>query len=461
MKPSQLSTILGLALLSASGCGKAAPAQIQQELPDPAPTQAQALSDSIRQMDTASVFCKDENNCVPGAALLVAAHADRLERCTGFLVSNRILMTHRDCIPAELRHPGAACSNRIRALFPASPLARAETIDCDRVLSISDSLDPANIADLDYVFLSLKTAAARKPLKVSTDGVDTMELNVVRFEPTSVTEPIGKIATVKCKSVLRSSLLPSYTDSNSPVISLVGCDTPAGSGGAPVVDASGQVRALLQPPISGSTLGFVYGPQILDPLAFATNLTCVEGPIGDLSKTPPAGCLVKPNRASFLNAYLQNIASLESETRVLLSEKSKQWQPDSEFANVIRWKLASRIPPNKSLTSSFLDAQYFPVPDCFNDPEGWYRRFRTLFGLEVKHHETVKFNLPIWQVSLTRNSALQNQLSINLAGYPATTLDFEPKAVRHYNSGKVSLSTTVSGSDTIEFKADSLPRCSN
>ncbi len=451
LRVSALPAFLSLALFSASGCGKDAPAQIQQELPDPAPTQASSLSDAIRQMDNANVFCENEETCVPGVALLVAAHTDHLESCTGFIVSNRILMTHRGCLPVELRRAGASCAGRVRALFPSSSEARAETIDCDRVLSVSDPIDPENLAGLDYAFLSLKTPAARKPLKISTNGIDAMNLSVVRFEPTSVSNPIGKIAKVDCKSVQRTQDLPSYVDSDSPVVTLAGCDTPLGSGGAPVIDLSGQVRGLLQPPTANSAsqarVRDVSPPPVVISISFATNLSCISGPVSDLNKMPPVGCLDVPSRASFQNDNQQNVAHLETKIRTQLDDKAAQWQPGGSSANVIRWKLASRPSPDKSAPSSILDTQYYAVPDCFFDSTNWFKRFRIALGFEVKKHATLEFQLPIWHVILSQNSVLQNELQIVQLNTPAPNaiLDFNPKEVHKYQAGMVSFSVQSEG----------------
>jgi hypothetical protein len=238
------------------------------------------------------VICEDPKDCHPS---VVGILSDEENVCTGILVKPNLIATNLHCLPANLRHAGAHCKNRIRFSFPATAEFAEEFADCSSIISISSALKDTPLTP-DYAFLQLSHNSKRKPTKINTDGVaDNELLTIYKVDPF---DEIGMLRKITCGAAQGSMLNPLFKSAQSSVISLIPCNIVSGNSGSPLLSATNEVKGLVN---STGLPADLPSSLIRFQTAFASNFSCLNLPeIGILHKN--IQCQNSLDRASIQNA---------------------------------------------------------------------------------------------------------------------------------------------------------------
>jgi hypothetical protein len=238
------------------------------------------------------VICEDPKDCHPS---VVGILSDEEHVCTGILVKPNLIATNLHCLPANLRHAGAQCKNRIRFSFPATAEFAEEFADCNSIISISSALKDTPLTP-DYAFLQLSHNSKRKPTKINTEGVaDNELLTIYKVDPF---DEIGLLRKITCGAAQGSMLNPLFKSAQSSVISLIPCNIVSGNSGSPLLSATNEVKGLVN---STGLPADLPSSLIRFQTAFASNFSCLNLPeIGILRKNMQ--CQNSLDRASIQNA---------------------------------------------------------------------------------------------------------------------------------------------------------------
>jgi hypothetical protein len=367
------------------------------------PTDGQDTSKQL--LDQANVTCADAN-CPSSVALLALGTNSMAGSCTSFLISPTLALTNSHCVPNEVRTKTQAPADTMKLLFPittANPTM--ETVTVSEVIFYStinpESSDSAT-SDLpqpvigklpDYALLRLSQPITDRPfLTLSHQGVpDGIALTAYSVDPISQTAITGVLRTKTCQSLMNSAIQPSYTNAFTSIISFTGCEIIHGNSGSPLVDANGQVRAILHAAIdkNGENLiGAKYGLTSTDYLNLATNISCLSLP--GVQTPADAHCADAIPQLEFLDGINQitddNLKDPAMMTKVqdALDAKSADWVKSINFTNPFQWKV----------TGSSTKDQYFPLPSCYADKniESAYTMIIPRWTLYGKFDSTFRFD---------------------------------------------------------------------
>jgi hypothetical protein len=426
---------------SLQGCGHgeplaAAPSGVHSEL---AP--ATGLAHAQHLTHDAQVVCADSHGCPAGVGMVVAAFEDGVLRCTGALVGPDLLLTSGRCIPQDL---GADCGERIRFLLPEAGSARAQEARCAQVLSAGSE------ASSSYAFVRLAgPVSGREPLRMETGGLASgAAFSVPVVNPTSDTQAFGEIRLLSCKAIQKSAIFPAFRSDLSPVAALGSCLAGASALGAPVLDASGSVRAVVQGmalPREIQLDQVVYAPMLHDTqvsdFVYASSLACIQVP-GAAARDLPAACAQDkgaPAPAASLSLALTPEAL--SGAQATLSSQVWQWQSSSSPAaggGKVRWGVAPlAVSPIQSSS---------PVPSCFSGSAQWLGSYRHWY-IRGGYPSDAELDIqrPSYQVELDLNSFLQTLASVQVQGTSGLKLHFSPKDLAQSGQSTVTLTDRSTG----------------
>ena len=189
--------------------------------------------------------------------------------CTGFMVSDTIMLTAGHCIPADLRFQGAPCHGRLFAYFAVADKA-ADTHACKHIMAGSLLRDISK-NESDYALIELETSPGRPPLPISMEGVQDQQ-NYILHRMEFFQNRVISLTTIMTAQ-LNNIMHPSTQTPLSPTIIMTAAINNAGSG--PILNQNGYVVGILQPytpQISSQTLDKM--PTMM-PFHLVTNLAAL------------------------------------------------------------------------------------------------------------------------------------------------------------------------------------------
>ena len=206
--------------------------------------------------------------------------------CTGFLVTDTIMMTSAHCLPLDLRFQDMPCQGRIFAYFSATGNT-ADRFSCKRIVtgSLLDGILSKN--DSDYVFLELETSPGRPSLTLGTEGFQDQQ----SYTTHRIFLKSDDIRTGRHTTTLTAQLKSIITGNLSPIDSTVAMtgDAELRDVGAPILNKAGHAIGLIQAlhPIEKmhqwlTTKLLLPKFADMEPLLFATNFASLPA----LPKTP-------------------------------------------------------------------------------------------------------------------------------------------------------------------------------
>lgn len=228
---------------------------------------------------SATVRCGEgpDGACPEALAMLVADGA----ACSAFLIAPDLAVTAGTCLPADLRAAGRACDGRVKLRFAETSRQAALEVKCASVVAVHGAAERL----MDYAVLSLaQPITGRTPYEISRDGPE----NDQNYRLPRVEWDTGAHATLResaCKPVYSTRLLPQSRSRGSSVHLVADCSVGATAAGAPLIDASGKVRAVVQAPIDTQSkeaqlqylsMNMIEGQS--SPMVRATNLACIRLP---------------------------------------------------------------------------------------------------------------------------------------------------------------------------------------
>lgn len=238
-------------------------------------------SSSLRADKTSlhSITCQNKANCPEGLAKLVVTVGKDEWKCTGFLISKKILATNRHCLPEKnLSKQSVECHDTIRIHFAETKNHKSESNTCKKVLSFSDGQDAHNVANLDFAFLELETNSDRKPFPISHEGIKENE-KLVFWRVDGLTQ--STVRKDMCKAIYHSLLFPFTENPSSPVITLESCAAEHGNSGSPILNKDGKVVAILEGMNNQKNVDFFkekFKASQLENIIKASNLACIKIP---------------------------------------------------------------------------------------------------------------------------------------------------------------------------------------
>lgn len=354
------------------------------------------------------------NGTCPQALAISLARVDRakstlFQQCTAFLVAEDIVATNAHCVPEDIHAARAACAGRMSFHF-GSP---SETIACDRILSVTQE-SKSNLQP-DLAFIRLARSVKRTPLRLSRMGLsDEAKLTVLSVDPAVVNgRHVGRLRVHTCIAKQGSLLTPQFTNDFGNVATMA-CEMKLGNSGSPLLAADGTIRGVLHGFRTGTARtykGFKLPPSF-NPLAFATNVACVNAPL--FESEPPSACAVPPvKREDF-------VRRLEASTQVDLD------RPFAEWSRTSAPKLFSFA--NDDISSSGRKAA-IPNFRCVNALESWLEKSAADLGLDslTRNGDKVAmtFTLPLWGVQPSLDASERVSMAVAEIDRATTTLSFD------------------------------------
>lgn len=260
--------ILLVLAVALAACSRPTPGPEKIELPS---------ADKAKELQKRfSVQCKEKGGCPASVGMLVFAKDQAVGVCTVSVVGDNLIMTNRHCVQDVASTPGQSCSGDIVFKFPESDGYPEQTIDCDKLVSISHELDGAKERQ-DYAFLRTTKNIGRPKVSLSTQGFPNNEyFTIVRMTPFT-REGYGSISKLKCKAAQGTVVTPLYSSDHSPIVHFSNCDVVSGNSGSPVFDGSGSVRGIVSQGVNKKALAAA-GMTDIKPFGRGVNISCMKVP---------------------------------------------------------------------------------------------------------------------------------------------------------------------------------------
>lgn len=431
-------TLLALALMPLVGAGCVQVPDVTYDYHDVfIPTDPDNIE---KLMSQSNVYCADPSSnatCPSSTGMLVAKFQSTDETaigtCTFSLADNQTVTTNTHCIPSHLRQPGASCKGIIEFVFPQSPSQPFEKVDCDQVISTTEIVesksDPGFTMKNDLAVLKLAHPVSRETLHINRGGIpDQARLTLYSVDPiktyssSGLQIPTGALKVKTCTSIQGSILNPSYIQPFFHIINLSDCSVIKGNSGSPVLDASGEMRAIVQavydPTLMSSSDRYkllIRGGklEVSREMALATNMACAQLP-ANLSNTPVNSECNKELTFKEMAPKRLQAKFIEGESKI--QSAYQDWK--LEHSNYFQTEL-------KSENSSDGVKIEFPNVVCVKDPRLWSSQDRLTADIYTRDSRsaTVRMPTPSWTLKPSMDD--YGRITANLVEISESTISYK------------------------------------
>jgi len=260
-------------------------------------------------MTNFSVSC--EGACPENAGALIIKDGTQLFSCSFSLVDSQTVLTSRHCIPDSMASVGASCDGSVQAIFK-NDSGSSDIYGCDKVVSFSQEWQRSSSTQRDFVFLKLKKATTRKPLKIDPSGVQDKEvLTALTATPDlGASHPTSILVKKSCTVHMNSLVDSDFTNGHKPVVVFKDCPVVEGNSGSAMIAANGKIKVVTQALVRNLSSSLDQSQDIQTKLlralgqgqfALGTNTECMQEE--DLHLTPAAdGCDTNKDKYSIAQA---------------------------------------------------------------------------------------------------------------------------------------------------------------
>lgn len=278
--------------------------------------EADSTANALALASQSYVECGED--CNESVGMLVAVEAASVKSCTAFLAAPNLAITNFHCLPKALQRQDAICRpDELKIHFPSLGELPAHTAGCARIRQAKGGITRRQ---LDYALIELDAPVSRPFLELSAEGASEGEiLKAYKIDPLSERTPRGRMSSMSCRVVEKPFPLPAFSGRHFPVVALGDCLSRAGNSGAPMLDASGQVRVTLQGrwdplPESEQKILALSGLSKMPNLATATNLSCF-----------PLASVLKPDFALSSLCQVDPVAWESDRTLLERHVRAEEW----------------------------------------------------------------------------------------------------------------------------------------
>jgi len=368
------------------GCGKKI--SHTQSNQKPVRIKDPVLAEEEIYLKSQQVLCESKSFCPESVAKIVVFENRTPRICTGFLVSEDVVATASTCLPKVLRLKNQACTGDVTFLFPETRLSPALRVGCEKVLLSSDPQgnDPVLWREnLSFLKLAGKVSG-RKPFILDRAGMpDNNQISFWFVD--QVDKEVGFLRKKTCTTVFNSYVNPLATNQSSPNQLLGNCAALDSSLGAPLVNESGRVSAVVSYDLPKEIRRYLESTGLLTrplkPMLLATNIACAAT-IFDYRVLDQKECF-KSMTQEDLNTKRDILISNESffeKEKKILEEKLDQ-------SNIfIKFKVSVELTG---------DVRSFKIePWCFKNVNSWLWRINPSRG-------NYGFGMELPQIKMKRN----------------------------------------------------------
>jgi V8-like Glu-specific endopeptidase len=342
--------------MTITGCGKSSnkSALAIEIFPD--------METLIASLDQQKVVCGEAGRDCPGYAALLtfwvkAGSEYKLGRCSGTLYKNKYIITNSHCIPPEIKHVDADCTDQIKVVFPITKSLPAESVRCKRIIQAyeQDKHEP------DIAVFELENTIFRQSVVLNKNAFGE-NINVYAYTMNPTTKVLGTITKKNCKMSLDNAInMETEKSASEGAIFGNSCDVVSGNSGSGLFNEAGQligaVYAKLERPVFNQRMieaKIKYNDSTY--LGFAYNLGCLSSILSNSG----LGCTIREQSKTDINNFID---------RAIFKQKL-QGIPESE----IKYALTADL--KLSLTSGNTD----PSTSLVSFREKWIKLYASMFS---------------------------------------------------------------------------------
>jgi hypothetical protein len=445
-------TMSALAMVMLYGCGAKDEEILSQE---GSSSERGTGSQEVDQFKDQNVFCYEgENACPSSVAKVVSLKSGSVQQCTGFLVSNNLMVTAASCLPnhgkSELE--GSRCDN-LYVIFPQTKNFPKLRIGCERILKVSQTdknLDPA-LWGHNVALIQLAGSTNREALTYSYSGLaENKKVEVWKVSTEHLANKDSFLKRYECNLIYKNYSNPIadhpmyphqtignclYKDRESGIYREEKTLFPGFMGG-PVVVNNRVAGVISVPSISKEEFdnlknqGKIHERSEQKPLMFASNITCTENVL--ISASHP-NCNITATEED-LRIKRQELLTQNTQAGV---ERAREIVKDlTKLDNTpkLQW-----MPNFSAMKNQKIEVKHIPV--CLSKPEKWLKDQKGfhVFILGFKKKGTMEVVIPGFEIRVKLNENLvpyADYINIEAKKYK---LDVEPKNIdkKKYSSVRV------------------------
>lgn len=313
-------------------------------------------------------WCAPGVKCDIGVVMVTAGGG----KCTGVLVTPRVVLTNRHCVEQIVSKPNTSFAGQ--SIIVTTPLSAPHVFDGEfqtvvNLIAISPTEFSSDFTKPDYAFLLLMEEMKKtKPVKMNFNGIKNGEpYFIYGVSPFADATDQNAIERRECVAVYETTIAPNLDSPFDTTFKFANCPIGPSNSGSPVFDKHGELVGLMAGQLSQSAttalnlmardLKLTDENTVLGHIGFGTNLACMPD-ILNLSKPINPACDID---FSTPRDFVQIAKPLEEQIRA-------SFEPFLAADNKFRYNV-QRANEKVSLAKMISQALFLQVPECIQPAE--------------------------------------------------------------------------------------------